>query len=615
MNNKLLLCVILLFFPLWNIALLAQDEDEDESPIIEIPYQTVTNDHGLVGLMRTADKKMVIPFQHNKITLDGTPASIPLAYVNMFDSLNNEGIYSLKDKKLIIPCKYSRIEKEYRDFYPNDEKSRYEFCGFQAIYSDGGSTATDFYASNGKKIISTTAGFDLTPFDTQKNLYLGIFQQGYFLFNAKLGTLIQKHDYPSLELIPSNNMFIVTNQGNKYGLVNAVTGNYVISAQYDSLYDVGYIGLIARKGNTFCVVHDDGKMFIPPGMYDAIYGFNCAHRETGNICCLTVLKNGKWGCVDDRNKPLIPFLYDAPFDFSNIMWVSKNHQWGAISCKGTEVAPFVYDSILFSTYDNYDKWDSIFFDYYSVRQNGKWGCVHVDGKNILPVEYDRAVEYYDTMWVSKGGKWGCIDKEFNQLVDFKFDTSVYGDFKFSAGGISCTKSKKPIQLSSKGEEIHVKTLLEAVNTNDKETFLSQIGTAGSREKGVALFYAIYNNNMEMFRLLMKNKPDVNFVYDSKPPIYHVALLAKGYGRAKTSFEMLSSLIAAGADPNQRGFSGDTPLMAYVSSNYSPRVDFVKALLRAGAKVSVKNDYGDDVYDKLTSSSTSDEIKDLLKQNE
>jgi ankyrin repeat protein len=56
-------------------------------------------------------------------------------------------------------------------------------------------------------------------------------------------------------------------------------------------------------------------------------------------------------------------------------------------------------------------------------------------------------------------------------------------------------------------------------------------------------------------------------------------------------------------------------MAYLSSNYGPKIEFVRALLRAGAKVNLKNDYGDDVYDKLSSSSASDDIKDLLKQSE
>ena len=145
--------------------------------------------------------------------------------------------------------------------------------------------------------------------------------------------------------------------------------------------------------------------------------------------------------------------------------------------------------------------------------------------------------------------------------------------------------------------------------------MSQIGSADSREKGVALYYAIYHNNMEMFDLLLSNNPDLSFVYDSKPPLYHVALLARGFDRAQSSLKMLTALVNAGADPNQRGFSGDTPLMAYLSSNYDPKTEFVRALLSAGAKVNLKNDYGDDVYDKLSSSSASDDIKDLLKQSE
>jgi hypothetical protein len=630
MKNKLLLCALLLLFPILSNVMFSQEDDSDDeyTEATHAPslYESVKNDKGLTGLIRIADKKMVIPFKYNDITLDGTPAIVPLAYVNIYDSLNNEGIYSLADKKVIIPCKYAEIEKEYQDFYPNDGKELYEFCGFEGKSGKDENAITDFYSPGGKKLMSTKYKIYLADFDSKKKLYMGFFLTpqestiscpyiGYFLYNAKSGTLIQNREYRTLDL-GGTNQLIVSNQENKYGIVDIPSGKFIIGMQYDTLY-YGIYGTeyIARKGNNTLLFDDNGKISIQPGTYDAMESFHNATYDKENTWALSVSKNGKWGCVDTRNKILIPIIYDAPVEYSDTMWVSKGHKWGAISSKGIEVAPFAYDSILFGKYDNYDIWDTIYFDYYSVQQNGKWGCVRPSGQNILPVEYDRQVKYYDTMWVSKNGKWGCIDKDLKVLVDFKFDTAVYSNFSYGTKGISCTKSKKEIQLTFKGEEIHVKTLLEAVNTKDRTAFMSQIGAANSREKGVALYYAIYNNNMEMFTLLLKNDPELNFVYDSKPPIYHVALLARGYDRDQSSLKMLTSLLNAGADPNQRGFSGDTPLMAYLSSNYGPKIEFVRALLRAGAKVNLKNDYGDDVYDKLSSSSASDDIKDLLKQSE
>ncbi len=250
MKNKFLLCTLFLLFPVLSNVMFAQEDDPDDEYTEETHapslYESVKNDNGLTGLMRIADKKMLIPFKYKDITLDGTPAIVPLAYVNVYDSLNNEGIYSLHDKKVIIPCKYAEIEKEYQDFYPNDGKELYEFCGFQARLSKDENAITDFYSPGGKKLLSTKYKIYLTNYDSKKNLYLGFFLTpqesnistpyvGYFLFNAKLGTVLQNHAYHKMD-IAGTNQLIVSAEENKYGVVDVASGKCIIGLQYDTLY-------------------------------------------------------------------------------------------------------------------------------------------------------------------------------------------------------------------------------------------------------------------------------------------------------------------------------------------------------------------------------------------
>ena len=117
-------------------SLFAQFDDWDYSnPDSPVFYEVVKNDKGLYGLSRIKDKKLVIPYKFSNIYVADTPEDVEQVFINVYDESNNAGIYSLKDNKLIIPCKYNSINIDYKDFYPNDDDNPYLFCGFAAEVS------------------------------------------------------------------------------------------------------------------------------------------------------------------------------------------------------------------------------------------------------------------------------------------------------------------------------------------------------------------------------------------------------------------------------------------------------------------------------------------------
>jgi hypothetical protein len=611
MKNSFLL--FLLVFPSFLFA--QYDDyyyDEEDTPVITSEYQTVQNSNGMTGLEKIVDKKLVIPYNYNSIYIDDVPEGNDENFFRVENANGKQGVFSLKDKKEIIPCKYSGTELFYYDYFPNDEKPGLLYC-IIGTNSDQIDTPKDYYALNGTLILTTDEDIEwginlstnnITGILYQKDNYS--LKDGYFIYNRLTGKIIQNRKCNIIDRTMSDELLIVDVNG-KQGVMNTLTGNYLFNPIYGSITtDPEFV---LTKGEEVSYVDAGGKVIFPTGMYSKIGPNSCDNNPAGYKCAISVQKGGKWGCVDNQNKIVIPIIYDSSIYYTDTMWVSKNGKWGAINIQNQTIIDFQYDNLNFSSYENYD-WEVT--NYYQVKKDNKWGCIKTDGQNLIPIEYDQPVYFADTMWAIKNNKWGCITNTLNTVIEFKLDVNVYSQFEFTNDGISCLKNNQPYKLDAKGNEIIRKGLVEAVQTSDRDAVLLSVKNANSTDKSIALYYAIYNFNLEIFSLLMQNNPELQSSYDHKPPIYHVALKANSaYGDQKSiCFEMLKMLVQAGADINQKGWFGETPLMCYFSGNYNPDIDFVKALLDAGANVNLKDDHNKDVFDLLDNASK--DIKTLLK---
>ena len=347
-------------------------------------------------------------------------------------------------------------------------------------------------------------------------------------------------------------------------------------------------------------------MVFPSGMYDKIGDLNCTN-EKDFTCAMSVLKNGKWGCVDEKNKVLLPFIYDSEFEYRDTMWVSKNNKWGRINSRSVEISPFEYDDVIPGTYDNFDIWDSIYFDYYTVEKNGKWGCIDETMQILLPLKYDKPVDYADTMFVVRNGKWECIDKQQKKVIEFTFDTDT--SYVQSMSGKNLTKwygsvivnDKYDYSLQRNTVDIAITEGYEIVKRNDSLALKLCLQFMSPRDKEYLLMYALDRKKYNLFCMIAASKPDFNEYVEAiniDAPISRVVGVRMYEGNWLTHDDkyiliMLDALIKAGADPNQKNDHGETPLICYLSRTDSPDIEVVRVLLKAGAKVKIRNENGKD----------------------
>lgn len=124
---------------------------------------------------------------------------------------------------------------------------------------------------------------------------------------------------------------------------------------------------------------DKTGMEISTSVYDAIYP-----SENGLII---IVKDGKSGFINQDGKEVIPFMFDAHFDYdSDAGWVSGctpfkegvsivrlNGKYGVIDEQGNEIVPCIYDEI----------WD--FSEGFAVAKiANEWGYIDMKGNSTFP---------------------------------------------------------------------------------------------------------------------------------------------------------------------------------------------------------------------------------------
>jgi hypothetical protein len=621
MHIKIFLLAITLLGP--NL-LHAQNDDFDEQEEVQPSlYKVVKNDRGLSGLMRTADDKLIIPYKYNEINLSGTPGSVETIYVNIVDSLNNTGIYSIKENRVIVPCKYKDVKMEYNDFYPNDDKEIYQFCGFTTESIKDNENTNYLFSPSGKLLLATKFTIHITPMgkyqtdtiicyledethQSNNSRFSEDTKVGYLLYSSKSGNIIQQKEFKSIESTCASKLLTVENNDKKYGVINCVTGKNIIENQYDSIVSPMYSCFIVYKNKRVALFDSQGNLIVPEGTYDKINNAGWARYDKENPLALCVSKNNKWGCINDKNKIILPLEFDYEFEYMDTIWVSKNNKWGCISSKGLEVIPFEYEAIVRNSYENSDT----FFDYISVEKNNKWGCLKMNGKIIVPIEYEKPIVYYDTMWVSKNGKWGCINKDMKQLIDFKFDTTIYKNFWYRDNTASSMFEiyGKQRQLNKNGILVNRNDDINrlAVNNDSIEVRLYMIN-ANTVENTKALEGAIWNYRIEEFFMIINQNPKIDS--ENSTLLYNLSSKCGGTD-SKVLLKMFNALIKAGIDPKKQ--NRRDLIVSYFQCSEKPDIEFVKALIAAGFKVTTKALYGgDDVFDYKKK--TSDELRKLLKE--
>jgi hypothetical protein len=532
-----------------------EDDYEDDYPAVS-KYEVVrSKENGLESLVQKEGKKTVIPCIYKTIVVEGTYEGEIENYFKVVNNNDQTGIYSLKDRKEIVPCKYADIEIFYNDFYPDNDENPALLCAFIAGNSTDPNIPKDYYSINGSLIISTNndVEWDINP---SEDIIIGLLynhddysvKNGYFAIQRLTGKIIRNKKCNIVEN-GSTNQFIVK-ENSKVGVIDAITGNAIIPVEYDSITgDFFNTRFISYKNGKIEVLSDKGKAILPLGKYNDF--------SLGNL--------------------------------SDTMWVSKNKKWGAVDYTEKEIVPFQYDTVIFRDYYG-DK----YFEYYTVKKNNKWGCVKINGETVLPVEFDKPIEYSDSMFVVKDGKWHWIDKDNNDLINFNFksDASWISKMEYNRLG-QRIELDKGIQFSLLRNRIEIPSLLENELLSKGEMNLLRfcLDYLTPEDKGGLLYRAIDEKKYDIFYMVLKSNPDLNYKFSAYDDNLFTAII-RNLRENKMSKEefisVLSAYLQAGANPNVLDWNGESPLITYLWS-FSPQdTEVIDIFIKGGAKVKFKD---------------------------
>lgn len=241
---------------------------------------------------------------------------------------------------------------------------------------------------------------------------------------------------------------IVVNRRAKgqFGVID-LEGNVVVEPVWDDVY-------IYTRAKSWLVKKDKkyglvvpGKVLVEPEWERVAWaqGYSMRFADNG---LLTVMKDGKWGYVDESGKVAIDFQFEkassfkqtdraivsvgedyhlidrtgkklvklpgAPWDEINGMLldigpyipVAKKGKWGCSDLKGKLVIPFEYEHISSPSH-----WSIFSEGLAPVVKNGKSGYVDEQGKLVIPCKWDLAGDFSEGLaYVERKGHWGFIDK-------------------------------------------------------------------------------------------------------------------------------------------------------------------------------------------------------------
>jgi len=506
----------------------------DEFDATEYNYNSKFEVKGKTGIINRHGK-IVFPAIFDDIKLTSFPD-----YLSVKNETGKWGIYSIKNKRIIILCNYESIDPLTTpdnavigfDIENNNLNGIIDEQG-KILLEPKYSEAIEEYTSN-----ELFAGY-IKYFDKNTPLKMGYWVydlQKHTLNNSQLKYKIVffSNSAPKALVIPEDN--------DRYGLMDCINNKFILEPQFDSIWFTGYNiqtsqYFIASKGNQYAVCDFNGKYLLPFGAYDKI----TSKIYKNNIAIFNVSKNGKWGCINNT------------------------------------------------------------------------------GNIIIPIDYESEIDYSDTIWAVKDGKWGCITKDLKEVEGFKYDKKIFNDFDLKISKNDRILNFKIYGTPAKAEyntlSNHPTDIVESAIKNDSIAVFYYLVNSTPIQKEEALLRAIYFKHVRLFFTILESKPDLKYTDGNTEAPLDELLYRTHYGEDRLNPDILVSMInalaKAGADPNQKSFTGLTPLMTYFDNNDNPDIKVVEALLKAECKVKTKNYYKKDVFDYT--SKASKEIKKLLKQ--
>lgn len=239
--------------------------------------------------------------------------------------------------------------------------------------------------------------------------------------------------YSKIENITSNNLYVVTENGNKE--IVSEGGEVKLTYNYEEIVSINRDNIIVKNNSKYGIINISGDTLIEPTYEDMSY-----ISEENYIA----RKDGKYGIINIANEVKVNFTYtniiymqeenfiqaDREDGLSDLMDTSFN-----IKVTGIISEINVTDGYLKVRVNNEYKYYTLSLEEKSSKdilssntlfldkKDGKYGLVDKNGIVIVDYIYDDATEQNDYGYaaVKSNGKWGAIDQTGKVVVSPSYD--------------------------------------------------------------------------------------------------------------------------------------------------------------------------------------------------
>ncbi len=248
--------------------------------------------------------------------------------------------------------------------------------------------------------------------------------------NTNSFSLYDIQDYSQLK----NNLMYYDN--NKVGLIN-IKGDIVIPAIYDNIrnyQDRNEKGdkLVIEKDGMFGLLDENLKLLFPPIYRTSTDTNYISYPEHNNIIdqYIKVLKNDKFGLINENGDILIDFKFDDITLIHDTMFVGLNYS--AERNKFNPIWRHVQSCIIYdkncnqiTTLKNYENIEYNGIKRFIVKKNNKVGVIDHKGEIIIPLKYDHLTPQNGDYYVFIGNNSGMINLEGKVVIPIEFEQNMY----------------------------------------------------------------------------------------------------------------------------------------------------------------------------------------------
>ena len=212
----------------------------------------------------------------------------------------------------------------------------------------------------------------------------------------------------------------------------------------------GAVGVFTQHGKKGFFDTKTGEIVVP-AQFDAVYNDHVDDTLT------PVRKGEYWAYVDPQGKPHTAYEYDHVSRFyygDTFAIVGKNGHYGMINRKGEVAVPLEYDRLdgLMRPENGYN--------YLTVAcKAGKCGYLDEKGKTRIALEYDDAGGFgADVAPVKKGDKWGYINAQGETVQPFAYEEAEAFTDHYQMGSpdqncVEATKGGKRVASDPQGKTL------------------------------------------------------------------------------------------------------------------------------------------------------------------